>query len=111
MFIDILNDSGVDYIRNGSDYHIPGLINISIKDRDGEALMHRLDLMGFCISTGSACNSHNHTLSHVIEAIDINPAYADGTIRISFGKYNTEDEVRSLAKALTMVLSEKIERD
>ena len=111
LFIDILNDSGVDYIRNGSDYHIPGLINISIKDRDGEALMHRLDLMGFCISTGSACNSHNHTLSHVIEAIDINPAYADGTIRISFGKYNTEDEVRSLAKALTMVLSEKIERD
>ena len=111
LFIDILNDSGVDYVRNGSNNHIPGLISISIKDRDGEALLHRLDLMGFCISTGSACNSQNHTLSHVIEAIGVNPIYADGTIRISFGKYNTEDEVRSLAKALTTILSERINRD
>lgn len=110
LFIDILNNSDVDYVRNGSNNHIPGLISISIKDRDGEALMHRLDLMGFCISTGSACNSHNHTLSHVIEAIGVNPAYADGTIRISFGKYNTEDEVRNLAEALTRVLSERIDR-
>lgn len=109
LFTGILNHSGVDYVRNGSKDHIPGLINISIKGRDGEALLHRLDLMGYCISTGSACNSKNHQLSHVIEAIGVNPAYADGTIRVSFGKYNTEEDVRNLAEALTGILSESID--
>lgn len=103
LFMEILNNSEVDYVRNGSEDHIPGLINISIRGRDGESLLHRLDLMGFCISTGSACNSGNHILSHVIESIGVDNAYADGTIRISFGKYNTEDEVKKLAESIVRI--------
>lgn len=109
LFIDVLDDSRADYIRNGSENHIPGLVSISVRGRDGEALLHRLDIMGFCISTGSACNSRNHVLSHVIEAIGVDPDYAEGTIRISFGKYNTEEEVRCLAEALTGILLDRLE--
>lgn len=108
-FLEILSHAGVDFIRNGSRNHIPGLINISINNRDGEALIHHLDLMGFCISTGSACNSGNNELSHVIKSIGVDRDYAYGTIRISFGKYNTPDEVEKLGEALVRVLSDKID--
>lgn len=49
-----LKESGLDFVRNGARNHIPGNISVSFKDADGEAILHRLDLMGICISTGSA---------------------------------------------------------
>ena len=52
-----LRESGLDFVRNGAQNHIPGNISVSFKDADGEAILHRLDLMGICVSTGSACNS------------------------------------------------------
>ena len=90
IFIHTLNQAGIDYIRNGADNHIPGNINISIRDANGESLLHRLDLKGICISTGSACDSVNTKVSHVIQAIGIPKEYAQGTIRISFGADNIE---------------------
>ena len=108
QFLSILNDSSIDYIQNGSDEHIPGLISISIKGRDGEALLNRLDLMGFSISTGSACNSGNAELSHVIKTMGVDGSYASGTVRISFGKYNTVSEVERLARSLVRIASESI---
>ena len=110
LFLGILSDSGVDFIHNGSADHIPGLISISVKGRDGEALLNRLDLMGYCISTGSACNSNKAELSHVIKSIGVDEAYSHGTIRISFGKYNTMDDVEKLALALVKIAKEKIYR-
>mgnify|MGYP004656170919 CR=1 FL=1 len=107
-FFSILNDSGIDYIQNGSDEHIPGLISISIKGRDGEALLNRLDLMGFSVSTGSACNSGNSELSHVIRSMGVDKSYANGTVRISFGKYNTVIEVERLANSLIRIVSEDV---
>ena len=67
-------------------------------------LLHRLDLKGICISTGSACDSVNARVSHVIEAIHVPEEYAKGTIRISFGVENTEEETITIAKALIDVL-------
>ncbi len=97
--------SELDYIRNGSKQHIPGNINISIKGENGERILHRMDLKGVCISTGSACDSKNMQLSHVIKAIGVPTEYAEGTIRITLGKYNTEEEVDLIAEALVQVLS------
>lgn len=103
-FLCILNRSGIDYIRNGSDYHIPGSINISIKDTNGESLLHLFDLKGICISTGSACNSVNTHISHVIQAIKVPQNYAQGTIRISFGRYNDVSDASKVAMALLEIL-------
>ncbi len=104
-FLHTLNQSGVDYIRNGADNHIPGNINISIRDASGESLLHRLDLKGICVSTGSACDSVNIQVSHVIRAIGVPEEYARGTIRISFGADNAESDATEVATALIEISS------
>ena len=103
--IDELNSCKIDFIRNGSENHLPGLVNISIKGANGEMLLHRLDLMEIYISTGSACDSVNNQISHVIKAIKVPKEYAEGTIRISFGKDNTIEDAISVADALKKVLN------
>ena len=104
IFFHKLNQSGVDYIRNGANNHIPGNINISIRDTSGESLLHRLDLKGICISTGSACDSVNTQVSHVIRAIGVPEEYVQGTIRISFGADNVESDASEVAEALVKIL-------
>ena len=103
-FIELIG--GLDYIRNGADPHVPGNINLSFKDADGEAILHRLDLKGICISTGSACDSVNTHISHVSRAIGVPDKYANGTVRISLGKHNSEEEIRDIALALISILGE-----
>ena len=65
--------------------------------------MHLLDLKGICISTGSACDSVNQQISHVIKAIHVPDDYAEGTVRITFGKENTEQEVLKIANTFIKI--------
>ena len=99
-----LKEKGLQFIRNGSKEHLPGNVSLSFRDSDGEMLLHRLDLMGICISTGSACDSKNTQVSHVIKAIGVPEEYAKGTIRISLGKENTDDDIGKIIEALGKVL-------
>ncbi len=104
IIIKALDESGIDYRRNGSDHRIPGIISLSFKNADGEAFLHRLDLMGICVSTGSACDSANTKVSHVLKKIGLPMEYAQGTIRISLGKDNTIDEMHRIAQSLLKIL-------
>ena len=103
-FITALKEANVDFIRNGDENHIPGNINISIKNISGEMLLHRLDLKGICISTGSACDSVNMQVSHVIKSIGVPTEYANGTIRISFGKDNDETDAIKVAQEIVNII-------
>ena len=103
-FILTLEKSGIDFIQNGADNRIPGIINISIRGINGEMLLHRLDLKRMYISTGSACDSVNIQVSHVIEAIGVPADYAEGTVRISFGRDNDEEDAVLIAKAIVDVV-------
>ena len=94
----------LDFIRNGNINHLPGIVNLSFKGQDGEMLLHRMDLMGVLISTGSACDSVNTQVSHVINAINVPSDYQKGTIRISFGKYNSIEDADSIAKLLKLIV-------
>lgn len=100
-----LDEAGIVYKRNGGSNTLPGLLSLSFPGKDGEAILHRMDLMGICISTGSACDSVNTAISHVLQAIRLNEDYAKGTIRISLGKNNTEEDVTEIAAALARVLA------
>ena len=104
-FFDTLEKSNIDFIRNGSDNRVPGNINISIRGASGEMLLHRLDLMGICISTGSACDSVNTQVSHVIKAIGVPQEYAEGTIRISFGRDNMTEDATKVAEAIVTIMN------
>lgn len=108
VLIHILNEAGIDYIRNGDSNHLPGNVNISIKDASGEMLLHRLDLKGICVSTGSACDSVNARISHVIRAIGVPDDYAEGTIRISFGRDNQENDAQVIADAIVGIVKKSI---
>ena len=63
-----------------------------------------LDLEGICVSAGSACASGSITPSHVLTAMGIEKSNAKSSIRVSFGKYNTEDETEYLIKTLTKII-------
>lgn len=102
--IDKLSSSGLDFVRNGSPQHIPGNVSLSFKNADGEALLHRLDLMGICVSTGAACDTTNTQISHVLHAINLDPEYAIGTIRISFSPKNTLSEVETICDHIVRII-------
>ena len=99
-----LTNAKIRFCRNGSEVHIPGNISLSFPGYSGEAILHRLDLMGICVSTGSACNSQETQISHVLQAIGLEPDLAKGTIRLSFGKNNTEKDVDIIVESLQRIL-------
>lgn len=105
--IDRLSAAELDFVRNGSSKHIPGNISLSFKNRNGEALLHRLDLMGICVSTGAACDTVNTQTSHVLNAIGLNQEYAQGTIRFSLGKNNVIDEIDHIITALKSIFAKR----
>jgi cysteine desulfurase len=100
-----LDQSGIYYQRNGGDRVLPGLLSLSFPGSSGERLLHRMDLLGICISTGSACDSKRTEISHVLKAIGLDDKAALGTIRISLGKYNDMKEVNEIADMLIRILS------
>lgn len=108
-FINKLDEAKLDYIRNGSINHVPGIISLSFKDSDGEMILHRLDLKGILISTGSACDSKNLQVSHVIKAIGVKQNYAEGTIRLSFGKNNSMEDIDDIAFELIRIFKRESE--
>lgn len=102
-----LEKKNIDFIRNGSDNRIPGNISLSFRGFEGEMLLHRLDLKGICVSTGSACDSQNTQISHVIKAINLDEEYALGTIRISLSKGNSENDIYQIADAIESIVSRR----
>ncbi|MBR2362515.1 MAG: cysteine desulfurase [Spirochaetaceae bacterium] len=79
---------------NGHDTQVlPNTLNVSFPGAEGEAILLYLDLLGVAASTGSACASASLDPSHVLMATGLGPELAHGSIRFSFGKYNTEEEV------------------
>ena len=60
--------------------------------------------MGICVSTGSACNSEETEVSHVLKAIGLEPELAKGTIRLSLGRNNSENDVDIIVESLQRIL-------
>ena len=99
-----LSNANIRFSRNGSEAHIPGNLSLSFPGYSGESLLHRLDLMGICVSTGSACNSQEAQISHVLQAIGLKLELAKGTIRLSFGRNNSENDVDIIIESLRRIL-------
>lgn len=95
MLLDRLAAIGGMSINGGAD-RLPGNINVSFRDVDGEALVLRLR-DSLAISTGSACTSTSLEPSHVLAAIGVHGREAEGAIRISLGR--TTDEAQIMAAA------------
>lgn len=105
LLLDHLQATGLDYTVNGGTNRLPGSLSLSFRGADGEMLLHRLDLMGTAIATGSACNSKEAEVSHVIRAICVPEAYANGTIRITLGLDNDEEQVKTIVAQIARILT------
>lgn len=103
-FLELLDNEGIKYTRNGGKRVLPGLLSLSFEGYSGETILHRMDLKGICISTGSACDSTNTQISHVLQAISLDEVAAKGTIRISLGKDNTIEEVNVICSELIKII-------
>jgi len=92
-----------DFRLNGHPKHrVPGLLSLSFQHINGEALMELLDLNGIAVSTASACQSHSakRGYSHVIKSLGIDETYANGTIRVSMGVENSQEEIDFFCEVL-----------
>jgi cysteine desulfurase len=72
---------------------LPGNVNISFRNVQGERLLKSLDEAGIACSTGSACNASNTGPSHVLTAIGLPLDLISGSLRITLGKYVKEEEI------------------
>lgn len=86
---------------NGSmEKRLPGNMNISFKNTDAQELLFKLDEVGICASSGSACNTGTQEPSHVLTAMGLTPDEAKGALRTTFGEDNTFEDVDFLVECL-----------
>jgi cysteine desulfurase len=95
-----------DLVFNGRrTQRLSHLSNISFRFIEGEGLLINLDMQGIAVSTGSACSSGSLEPSPVIRALGRNDELARGSIRFSFGKDNTEEDVDYVLEVLPRAVS------
>lgn len=90
---------------NGSlDKRLPNNVNISFEFIEGEGLLLLLDLAGICASTGSACSSGSLDPSHVLLAIGLPHEIAHGSLRLTLGEENTNEEIDYVLEELPKIV-------
>ena len=83
---------------------LPNNVNISFEDIEGEPVLLGLDFAGVCASSGSACSSASLEPSHVLLAIRRSPELAQGGLRITLGRDNTDEDVDYLLAVLPEIV-------
>jgi cysteine desulfurase len=88
---------------------LPNTSNISFEYVEGENILAHLDEVGVCVSTGSACRSTTHESSSTLRAMNIPYTAAQGSIRFSLGRYNTEEEINYTLEVLPGIVGKLVE--
>lgn len=96
----------IPYVKlNGHpENRLPGNVNFSFKYIEGESLLLWLDINDFAVSSGSACASGSLDPSHVLLAMGLDHGTAHGSLRISLGDQNTEEEVDKFLEVLPPIV-------
>ncbi len=93
------------YYNGHRENRVPSNADFSFEFIEGESILFSLDLEGIAVSSGSACSSGSLDPSHVLLAIGIEEALAHGSIRFSFGKENTMEEVDYVVEKLKTIIN------
>lgn len=92
-------------VVNGNQEHcLPGTLDVSFPHAEGESILLYLDMEGIMVSTGSACASGSLEPSYVLLASGVDIELAHGSIRFSFGRYNTEQDVAYVLEKLPPII-------
>jgi cysteine desulfurase len=102
----ILNEIQDTTLNGHRTKRLPQNANISFHYIEGESITLHLDMHGFAVSTGSACFSKSLEGSHVIFGIGGDHERAHGSIRFTFGRYNTMEDVDNIVRTLAEIVKE-----
>ncbi|MPM94688.1 Cysteine desulfurase NifS [bioreactor metagenome] len=92
-------------VNGDLDSRLPNTSSISFEFIEGEAILLLMDQLGICASSGSACTTGSLEPSHVLRAMGIPYTSAHGTIRFSFSRYNTVEEVDFIIEKLPGIVA------
>ncbi len=96
-----IKESLEDYTITGNPIErVPHIFSMLVNLIEGESMLVQLDMDGFSVSTGSACSSKTLQGSHVMKALGLPPERSHGSIRVSFSRYNTKEEIDAFIDAL-----------
>lgn len=85
---------------------LPNNVHLSVQYVEGEALLLYLDDAGFAVSTGSACSSHSLKISHVLQAIGLDAVASQGSLRLTLGHDNTQEDVERFLQVFPKVVAD-----
>ncbi len=104
--IDGITERIPDVRLNGSREHrLPNNVNMSIAGIEGESMILMLDFYGICVSSGSACTSGSLAASHVLLAIGVPHELAHGSLRLTLGRENTDEDVDKVLEVLPGIVT------
>ena len=109
LFISQMDERGIDYNINGT-HRIPGVLNITFPNVDGQNLVMQLDMVGIGISFGSACASGTVEASNMLLNMGLTKKEALSTVRISLGKIHNFEDVKTVVKTIHEILIQKREK-
>lgn len=91
-------------VSTAPERYLPNIVNVCVDGMESETLILRLDIAGFGVSGGSACSSNSLGPSHVLTALGISRDRALGALRVSMGRYTTDDDAKRFAAAFREVV-------
>ncbi len=83
---------------------VPNTLNFSFLGLEAEAILLALATKGICVSTGSACSEESEEVSHVLLSIGLRPEIARSSIRMSLGRFNSDEDVRFVLQELPEII-------
>jgi len=101
----ILGIVGDTYLNGHPQVRLPNNVNFSFNFIEGESILMYLDAEGICASTGSACSSASSEPSHVLTAMGIPVERARGSLRLTMGRWTTQDDIDKVVEALPRIVA------
>ncbi|MCP4706769.1 MAG: aminotransferase class V-fold PLP-dependent enzyme, partial [candidate division Zixibacteria bacterium] len=103
---DGVNNAVPNVYLNGprSDKRVPSTVNMSFEYIEGESIILSLDMKGIAVASGSACTSGSLSASHVLTAMSVPVALAQGSIRFSMGRFTTKEDLEYTISVLPAII-------
>ena len=105
-FLNQLDEKDIDYKINGTK-RIPGVFNVTFYNKDGQRLVMQLDMTGIGISYGAACASGATKVSTMLLDMGLTKKDALSTVRISFGKIHSYEDINTVVCNIHQILSQR----
>ncbi len=100
----VLENIEDSYLNGHPTKRLPNNVNLGIRFIEGESIVLDLDSEGIAASTGSACSSKSLDPSHVLLAIGLKPQEAHGSLRVTIGRFTTDDDVEYFLEKLPPII-------